>query len=242
MKILVLSDIHANLDALERVIEEAGRLGPAMLVCLGDVVGYGANPRECIRMIDSHADVKICGNHDLAAAGVQDYANFNSVASISIEWTSHALEAGDIALLKGYEPTRSMEDCLFTHASPVDPLGWEYIYTMSRARYVMDHVAERIVFVGHTHIPGVISFDADGAGRVEHDRVVRLEPDRRYLVNSGSVGQPRDGIDAASFSMLDLDENTLSMHRTSYDVVRAQSRIRAEGLPEVLAGRLTRAR
>jgi len=242
MKILVLSDIHANLDALEKVIAASSALAPDMIVCLGDVVGYGANPGECVELIDRHADVRICGNHDLAAAGVQDYSNFNGVASISIEWTRHALDEREIGLLKKYEPTRSLEGCLFSHASPVDPLAWEYIYTMNRARILMDEVSERIVFVGHTHIPGIISFDRDGDGRVEENTLLRLEPDRRYLVNTGSVGQPRDGVDAASFVMLDLEEDMLNMHRASYDVISAQKKIRAEGLPEALAGRLASAK
>lgn len=242
MRILVISDIHANFDALERVMAEAEVVGPDRIVCLGDVVGYGADPAECVRLVGRKADVRICGNHDLAAAGRVDYSDFNGVASISIEWTSNRLGDAEREMLAEYEPVRSMEGCLFAHASPLSPLDWEYVYTVAQARRIMEGTGERVVFNGHTHIPGVISMGKDGQARIEQDRLIKMEPGRRYLVNAGSVGQPRDGMNAACYSLVDLDSSTIMMNRVSYDICSAQEKIRAQGLPEVLAGRLAEAR
>ncbi len=242
MKYLVFSDVHANAEALETVLREASLTRVDSLVSLGDVVGYGADPERCVHLVEENADIKICGNHDLAAAGVTDFSGFNTIASISIEWTRHVLGEKDIRLIRDYDPIVSRGECLFTHSSPCDPLGWEYIYTMAQAERIFGQFEERFIFIGHTHIPGVISRRSGGGAKIERKTTLALDPETRYLINTGSVGQPRDGLNRASFTLIDLDSGIMEMKRVLYDVAGAQMKIRTEGLPESLAARLATAR
>lgn len=238
MKYIVFSDIHANVQALETIVEEIGEIRPDFVVSLGDVVGYGANPSDCVDLVEEHCDIKICGNHDFVAAGLADSENFNVTARISIEWTKNCLSSRQKELLRDYVSVKRHGECLFTHSSPVSPLNWEYIYTLGQAERIFRETEERFIFIGHTHVPGIISHDILSGCRVEMNSKLEIEPNRRYLINTGSVGQPRDGVSAASFVVIDVQRGRISMKRIPYDVSEAQERIRAEGLPESLASRL----
>jgi predicted phosphodiesterase len=238
MKYLVFSDIHGNAQALETVVEEIGGVRPDFVVSLGDVVGYGANPSDCVDLVKEHCDIRICGNHDYVAAGLADSENFNVTARISIEWTKNCLTSNHKEQLAAYDMVKRHGDCLFSHSSPVSPLDWEYIYTLGQAERIFWETDERFIFVGHTHVPGIISHDILSGCRVETGTKLEIEPGRRYLINTGSVGQPRDGVSAASFAIVDVQRGRINLRRISYDVSEAQERIRAEGLPESLASRL----
>jgi len=238
MKYLVFSDIHGNAQALETVVEEIGGIRPDFVVSLGDVVGYGANPSDCVDLVKEHCDIRICGNHDYVAAGLADSENFNVTARISIEWTKNCLTSNHKEQLAAYDMVKRHGDCLFSHSSPVSPLDWEYIYTLGQAERIFRETDERFIFVGHTHVPGIISHDIHSGCRVETGTKLEIEPGRRYLINTGSVGQPRDGVSAASFAIVDVQRGRINLRRISYDVSEAQERIRAEGLPESLASRL----
>ncbi len=238
MKYLVFSDIHGNAQALETVVEEIGGFRPDFVVSLGDVVGYGANPSDCVDLVKEHCDIRICGNHDYVAAGLADSENFNVTARISIEWTKNCLTSNHKEQLAAYDMVKRHGDCLFSHSSPVSPLDWEYIYTLGQAERIFRETDERFIFVGHTHVPGIISHDILSGCRVETGTKLEIEPGRRYLINTGSVGQPRDGVSAASFAIVDVQRGRINLRRISYDVSEAQERIRAEGLPESLASRL----
>jgi len=242
MKYLVLSDIHGNAQALEKVIEEIEVTRPDFVVSLGDVVGYGANPSECIDLVDQHCDIRVCGNHDFVAAGLAESENFNITARISIEWTKNSLSARQKELLNAYDTITRHGECLFAHSSPVSPLDWEYIYTIGQAERIFRETDARFIFIGHTHVPGIISYDPVSGYNVENSSKVEAEPNRRYLINPGSIGQPRDGVSAASFALIDVQRSRISLRRIPYDVTEAQERIRAEGLPESLASRLAIAR
>ncbi len=242
MKLFVFSDIHGNSEALEKVIREIAVCSPDFVVSLGDVVGYGADPAACIEMVDEHADIKICGNHDLAAAGVIDCSSFNLNASMSIEWTKKKLAPKHIESLKAYLPLYRQGESLFTHSSPDSPLSWEYIYTIAQAERIFSAFEDGYIFVGHTHIPGVIGFTRGGECAVLTRGTVECDPDVRYLINAGSVGQPRDGFNEAAFTIVDTSRRTISMRRVPYDVRTAQSKILATGLPESLALRLATAK
>ncbi len=242
MKYLVFSDIHGNAQALETLVEEIGEIRPDFVVSLGDVVGYGASPSDCVDLIDEHCDIRICGNHDFVAAGLADSENFNVTARISIEWTKNSLSARQKELLTAYDTVRRHGECVFAHSSPVSPLDWEYIYTMGQADRIFRETDAKFIFIGHTHVPGIISHDLLSGCRVETSSKLEIDPDRRYLINTGSIGQPRDGVSASSFSVIDVQRGRISMRRIPYDVVEAQERIRAEGLPESLASRLAIAR
>jgi diadenosine tetraphosphatase ApaH/serine/threonine PP2A family protein phosphatase len=242
MRYLIFSDIHGNIEALERVLEEAAIFQPDLIVSLGDVVGYGANPNECIDVVQAAAHIRIGGNHDVAAAGLIDTDTFSATAKRAIVWTSRSLDPRRRDLLGEYDTVRRYGDCVFAHASPANPMEWEYVYTMVQANRIFRDVSERFVFIGHTHVPAIIEHQSSAECRLVGSTIVQLDPASRYLVNVGSIGQPRDGIAAASFALLDLKKETLSIRRVPYDIRSAQEKIRTVGLPESLALRLATAR
>jgi diadenosine tetraphosphatase ApaH/serine/threonine PP2A family protein phosphatase len=241
MRYLVFSDVHGNVEALEQVLEHAARHRPDIIVSLGDVVGYGANPNECVDMVDEYAQIRVGGNHDLAVAGITAYDDFNSAAKSAIQWTAKIMQPRCIEHLSRYDATRRHEDCVFAHASPENPLDWEYIYTMKQARALFETRSERFIFVGHTHIPSCISWSVADDCRALESSIIQLAPCSRYFVNVGSIGQPRDGVAAASYALLDTKKETLSIRRIPYDIELAQEKIRSAGLPESLAARLVTA-
>lgn len=238
MKYLVFSDVHGNAEALAALIEEIERLRPDLVVSLGDVVGYGASPAECVELVGRHADITICGNHDFVASGLGEGDDFNAAARTAIDWTRSVLSAAQRERLAAYDSLRRHGECVFAHASPVDPLEWNYIFTARDAQRIFRAGGERFVCIGHTHIPAVFSW-REGAGcRIERSSIIETEPDRRYLINAGSIGQPRDGVSAAGFALLDTRKGRITLRRVPYDIDSAQERIRVCGLPESLASRL----
>ncbi len=242
MRILVFSDIHGNVEALERVCEEAARLHPDLIVSLGDVVGYGANPNECVSIVQEAAHIRIGGNHDVAAAGLIGTETFNGTARSAIKWTSREIHPRHRDALGEYDTVRRCEDCVFAHASPLSPMDWEYVYTINQANAIFEEIRERFVFIGHTHVPAIIERRGERGARVVRGTLAAVEPGSRYLVNVGSIGQPRDGIAAASFALLDAQKGTIMIRRVPYDIRSAQDKIRSSGLPESLAERLATAR
>ncbi|MBN2070410.1 MAG: metallophosphoesterase family protein [Candidatus Krumholzibacteriota bacterium] len=242
MKIIVYSDIHANIEALEKVVTDLEARRPDLTVSLGDVVGYGGDPSACVELVERRSDIRICGNHDFAASRSSGGERFNITAALSIEWTRNALSEDEKSILREYPAMESRDECLFAHSSPSAPLEWEYIYTISQAERIFHEFSDRFIFIGHTHIPGVISFGEDTGARVENGTSIYIEPGRRYLVNPGSVGQPRDGKNEASYASLDFAEKRITIHRVAYDILGAQKKIRSQGLPESLASRLATAR
>lgn len=242
MRYLVFSDVHGNIEALEAVLEEIAALRPDIVASLGDVVGYGANPRECVETVQEYAHIRVGGNHDLAVIGLEDSDTFNRTAKRSIEWTADTLGPRHRDMIERYDPVRRYGGCIFAHGSPVSPLDFEYIYTVSDAKRIFDRCHEKFIFIGHTHVPGIIAFsEREGCSVIEHS-IVNISAGARYLINVGSIGQPRDGNAAASFAILDLKKNLISIRRVPYDVVSAQEKIESVGLPESLAMRLATAR
>lgn len=242
MRYLVLSDIHGNVEALERTIEEIGRARADLVVSLGDVVGYGANPNECVDIVQETAHLRIGGNHDVAAAGLIETASFSETAREALRWTSRAIAPRTRELLGEYDTVRRHGDCVFAHASPIAPMDWEYVRTFAQADAIFAGTAERFVFVGHTHVPGIIERHENGAMRVVSGPLAATAAGCRYLVNVGSIGQPRDGVAAASYAVLDTRTAILTIRRVPYDIRGAQDKIRSAGLPETLAARLATAR
>ncbi len=242
MKYFVFSDVHGNAEALERVLEEADRLRPDLVVSLGDVVGYGANPNECVALVEERAALRIAGNHDVAAAGLIDTDSFNETAERAIRWTCRTISSPSRELLAEYDTVRRHGDCVFAHASPAAPMDWEYISTLNQANRILSKTSERFIFIGHTHVPAIIEHDGTRGSRVLRGTLVAAAPGARYIVNVGSVGQPRDGVAAASFVLLDAQRGTINIRRIPYDVRGAQEKIRSAGLPESLAVRLATAR
>jgi predicted phosphodiesterase len=242
MRYLVFSDIHGNVEALYRVLEELDTLRPDIVVSLGDVVGYGANPGDCIEIVQEYAQIRIGGNHDLAAVGLTSSDDFNGTARRAITWTSRKLNPIHRDMLEDYDTIRRHGNCLFAHASPISPMDWEYIYTVPQAKEIFEHFPEKFIFIGHTHVPGIIMYSEHDGCAVATSQMLQVEAGTRYLINVGSIGQPRDGVAAASFALIDQKKGKISIRRASYDIVSAQRKIRSAGLPESLALRLATAR
>jgi len=240
MKYLVVSDVHANLEALEATLAKAGA-HDAVLV-LGDLVGYGADPNAVIDRIRELPNATIIrGNHDKVGAGIENVEAFNHLAKHAITWTATELTPGNRAWLAALPagPINIDASVQICHGSPFDEDV--YIFDDLDARRSLLVTERSLCLFGHTHVPAVYKFDADfhhvGPPRGETFRLL-LDDAAKYLVNCGAVGQPRDGDPRAAFGMLDTNSRTLTVMRAPYDVATAQAKIIAAGLPEVLAQRL----
>jgi len=236
MRMAILSDVHANLTALDAVLADVGEVDAIRV--LGDIVGYGPEPDEVVERLRSVGATGVCGNHDLAALGGDLIEWFNPDARAAIEWTIGRISPTTREWLSSL-PER-LEDGQFTlvHGSPRDPV-WEYITDADVAAAQLDDMTTPYCLFGHTHIP--TAFRSSGrtmaAVRTRPGDIVVLD-DRRALLNPGSVGQARDGIPSASWLLLDTDALTATWHRTEYDIARTQAAMRAVGLPSRLVARL----
>ena len=203
--------------------------------CLGDVVGYGPDPNECCAVVQERASFCLVGNHDLAVLGSVDTADFNADAAAATEWTRGALDASSSAFLAGLEPKGEREGVQAFHASPLDPV-WDYVLTLQGAALSLQATTAPVVLVGHTHVPLAIDGEIKGGHAIGGTE--RELGESRWLLNPGSVGQPRDGDARAAWMLLDLDARTASFRRVSYDVEATQEAMRGHGLPDALAQRL----
>jgi predicted phosphodiesterase len=239
VRIAVVSDVHANLSALEAVLAAIDAEPPDEIWCLGDVVGYGPRPNECCEIVGARADICLGGNHDLAVRGTIDLAEFSGDAAVAARWTRDVLSEPAAAFLADLEPEGERAEVALYHGSARDPV-WEYILSDEAAASTMALSTRPLVLVGHSHIALEVSWvdDVLSGGLAPAGRTV--ETRGRALLNPGSVGQPRDGDPRAAYLRLDLDAKTATFHRVDYDVERTQAEMRAVGLPETLAARLTR--
>jgi len=233
----IVSDIHGNLEALEAVLADMAQHRPASLVCLGDFVGYGASPNECIDRLRPMIQHAVVGNHDLAAIGLLRLTYFNSNAATAATWTENTLTPENRAYLAALPFSVRWRESLLVHASPAEPENWHYVLTPVEASAEMEAYQEAICFIGHSHYPGVFERQEE---RVRYTRApeVRVEKGRRYLVNVASVGQPRDGDPRAGYLLYDDAEKVLRHVRLEYDLAGAMKRIFDAGLPRFLAERL----
>jgi len=240
MQAVILSDIHANLEALEAVLADAGTWDE--LWFLGDIVGYGPDPVPCIERLRREAPAHwLAGNHDLAALGVLDTSQFNPEARRAAEWTAEHLDDAMRAALRELAAWAELPayGTVLVHGSPRHPV-WEYILNAVTAAENFPHFAADLCLFGHTHVPVAYEEGVDGALRLalQPGSPLRLDPASRYLVNPGSVGQPRDGDPRASYARFDAGAQSISLHRVPYDIRATQAKILAAGLPERLAARL----
>ena len=239
MKVAVISDIHGNRQAFESTLEAVAASDAAELWCLGDLVGYGADPDACVELAREHAAVCLAGNHDLAVTGEIPLDEFSRGASLAVQWTQDVIAPDNLAFLASLSPTGEEGPVGLYHASPRDPV-WEYVLSTLLADLCLDVQRHRLCLIGHSHV--ALSF-----GRREGEPTTG-EPRRdgaqldlgagEWLLNPGSVGQPRDGDPRAAWLLLDLDEPSVSFERTDYDIAGAAAAIRAARLPDSLAERL----
>jgi predicted phosphodiesterase len=239
MKVAVISDIHANRHAFEATLEAIAASDAAELWCLGDLVGYGAEPDACVALAREHAAVCLAGNHDLAVTGEIPLDEFSRGASVAAQWTREVIEPENLAFLEGLSPQGEESSVGLFHASPRDPV-WEYVLSTLLAELCLDAQERRVCLIGHSHV--ALSFQrkegetATGEPRRQGTQLDLTEGE--WLLNPGSVGQPRDGDRRASWLLLDLDAMDASFHRADYDVAGAAAAIRAARLPDSLAERL----
>jgi predicted phosphodiesterase len=245
MRLALISDIHSNLPALEAVLADVDAAGVDQIWCLGDVVGYGAQPNECTALVQAQCQVCLVGNHDLAALERLDISTFSPAAASAVRWTREAMSDSTREYLGGLEPSDESREIGLYHASPRDPI-WEYVLWPDQAAQCIRAQAKRVSFVGHSHVALFFALaDARADGQVEDARGAQaaagtsLDVRRgRWLVNPGSVGQPRDGDPRAAWLELDTEGWQASFHRVAYDIDRAADAIVAAELPEHLARRL----
>jgi diadenosine tetraphosphatase ApaH/serine/threonine PP2A family protein phosphatase len=243
MRVLVLSDIHANLPALEAVLEDARQFEYEAVWCLGDIVGYGPEPDQCVNQVRLLGVTAVMGNHDWAALGGMEIEDFNPEARQAVIWTRRHLSTENAAWLRDL-PSQPLVNSEFTltHGSPRDPV-WEYILHSSVARVNFDHFTTRFCLVGHTHVPVLYAWQGGDtrvrAYSVPVGKAVRLDDGWRMILNPGSVGQPRDNDPRAAYAILDTAELIWLQRRVPYAIEVTQARMRAVGLPERLINRLS---
>jgi diadenosine tetraphosphatase ApaH/serine/threonine PP2A family protein phosphatase len=238
----VISDVHSNQPALEAVLAAIDEAGVDEVWCLGDVVGYGAQPDACADLIQQRSAVCLAGNHDLAVLDRLDISTFSETAAAAVEWTRENASEATLRFLRELSPAGAREGVGLFHASPSDPV-WEYVLSIDQAEAGMDAQAQRIGLIGHSHV-SLFFTRADGGGRGDTQGAqagdgagLALESGT-WLLNPGSVGQPRDGDPRAAWLELDTEAWTAHFHRVSYDVATAAETILAAGLPSPLAERL----
>ena len=238
MRVAVLSDIHANLPALEAVLADVDREAPDELWCLGDVVGYGPSPNECCERTRVRAALSLCGNHDLAVVGTLDLADFSGDAATAASWTQSVLTDEHRDWLAALQPAAVRPGAELFHGSPRDPV-WDYVLSEAAALSSLTQTSAPLVLVGHSHVALAISSDGQSVegGLAPGGTEVELTGHRR-LLNPGSVGQPRDGDARAAWLLVDFATGRATFRRVDYDIEAAQSAIRAAGLPRALADRL----
>lgn len=243
MRYAFISDIHANLEALEAVLEDIEEQNINEIICLGDIVGYGANPNECIELVEKKCSIILQGNHDAAAIEVLSTHHFNIHAKIAIEWTTQELKRENKEWLYNLPLISSKENMTFVHATPYEPNMWYYITSLEEAAFNFKYFDTDLCFVGHTHIPIIIGLEGEEEIYVHQDTSISFnqqnsEPKRRYLINVGSVGQPRDRNPKACYSILDTEKLEFSYRRVAYDIEKAQQKMRKIRMPEFLITRL----
>ncbi len=251
MRLLVISDIHANLEALEACLQAAAPFDT--VANLGDVVGYGGSPNEVVDKVRALGHIFVRGNHDRACSGLSDATDFNPVAFAAANWTRNTLTDENRQWVRDLPQGPITDEALpgvqFVHGSPVDED--EYILSAPAAESAFDRNQYALTFYGHTHVQGVIGVESDELFTINLNRTDRTKPEAmrvpldagiRYLVNPGSVGQPRDGDPRAGFAVYDSDAKMITLYRVPYEVEKAQHKIIAAGLPERLASRLATGR
>jgi diadenosine tetraphosphatase ApaH/serine/threonine PP2A family protein phosphatase len=239
MRIALLSDVHGNLPAFEAVLADVDGSGAERIWCLGDLVGYGAQPDGCVELARERCDVCLAGNHDLVVTGDIDIADFSSSAAAAARWTRENIGADALDFLRGLEPARPNGEIGLYHASPRDPV-WEYVLSHWQAEECMDLMEERVGAVGHSHV--ALWFHRGGEGEVEgapaKGGLERDLNEGEWLLNPGGVGQPRDNDPRAAWLLLDTGEWKAQWRRVEYPIDEAARAIEEAGLPHMLADRL----
>jgi len=227
MRIGIISDIHANLEALTQSLAALERQRPDRVICLGDVVGYGASVNECCALVRKVSEVTLLGNHDAAVAGRMDYSFYYDAARHALDWTAARIEPDHLEWLRSIPYGHRIDGVQFTHGNPVNPEAYEYVFAVEQARELLPHAAELadVNFIGHSHL--CKTFALHPGGDVSEVVAARFGIRRgyKYVVSVGSVGQPRDCDNRACFVTYDTDERVVEFHRVPYDIETSAQKI-----------------
>lgn len=238
MRYGIFSDIHSNLEALEAVLGSYENLSIDKYLCAGDIVGYAANPKECLERLKLVSATSVAGNHDWAGADSILLDTFYPRAAKAAIWTRDKLSGPERDFLKSLKLTFANDDFTMVHATLDNPAGFFYLSDIQSAASTFGLLKNSICFIGHTHVPGIFIQDKDKRIGFFSGQTLKIEEDKRYIVNVGSVGQPRDGSPAAAYCIYDTDKKTVWIKRLDYDFKSAGNKIIAAGLPAFLAERL----
>lgn len=242
MRYAIISDIHGNLEAFKAVLEALKDERIDDYLSLGDVVGYGADPKECIKLLKSvNPKVAIAGNHEWGALGLKNTEDFTDIAGTAVAWTRNILDADELEYLRSFGLVHEDEKMALAHGTLNSPEEFYYIFDTDDAQATISEMRSPLCFIGHTHVPGIFVSE-EGKLSVIDASSIRLDNDNKYIVNAGSIGQPRDGDNRSSYVIYDDEEFTLDIKRVEYDVKKAQERILRAGLPARLAARLSEGR
>lgn len=237
MKYAILADIHANLEALQVVLEDAKQMKATHYCCLGDVVGYNANPKECLDIIRGMGIPCVKGNHDEYCSTESPLDGFNAHAAEAVNWTRKQLTEEDRQWLRDLKYLRLVANFTIVHATLDVPQRWGYVFDKLAAAASFTYQNTAVCFFGHTHVP--VAFIRDSVVRGGTYSKFKVEPGRKYFVNVGSIGQSRDGVPKATYVIYDMDEGTIELRRLDYDMATTQRKIIEAGLPPRLAERLS---
>ena len=236
MRFAILSDLHANLEATEAVLADAREHDCTHFICLGDVVGYNANPHECIEIVQKMECPVVKGNHDEQATLTESSRGFNALAEAAINWTRAHLTNEDKEWLRALPLTQQVHDFTIVHATLDAPEQWGYVFNSLDAVASFAYQETTVCFFGHTHVAGAFVRD-DGVRKMKVDRLP-IEEAKKYFINVGSVGQPRDGDWRAAYCIFHVEKNVVEQRRVKYDLATVQKKIIQAGLPHLLADRL----
>ncbi len=239
MKYAVLGDIHANWDAFKAVLKDLETENVQRYLCVGDLVGYGAEPGKCLRRARELDFVCVAGNHDHAATGRLDVSYFNYHARQAVEWTRHRISPADVEYLDGLKPLASVDGLTLGHGTIHRPELFGYIETVSAAQLSLQAMTAPVAFLGHSHVP-IAFLENEGGESITYTQSTEIELQHvsKAIINVGSVGQPRDDDPRACYVIYDSTARTVELRRSDYDIESAQAKIRKAGLPDSLAARL----
>jgi predicted phosphodiesterase len=236
MRYAVIADIHANIEALEVVLADSKEQKCTHYCCVGDVVGYNATPKECLDIVRSMGMPVVKGNHDEYCSSEEDLEGFNPHAAEAVNWTRKQLSKEDRQWLRDLKYVRLVASFSMVHATLDGPQRWGYVFDKLAAAASFTYQNTAVCFFGHTHVP--VAFVRDSVVRGGTYSKFRVEPGKKYFVNVGAVGQPRDGNPKSGYVIYDLNEGTIELRRLDYDIPKAQKKIMEAGLPQRLADRL----
>ena len=236
MKYAIIADIHGNLEAFQVVLEDIRAQNATHIVCLGDIVGYNANPKECLQIVRDMNIPCVKGNHDEYCSSEDHLEGFNPHAAEAVHWTRGQLTAGEKQWLRDLKYSRMAANFTMVHATLDAPERWGYVFDKLAAAASFTYQHTTVCFFGHTHVPGAFVRD-DGVKRLRVDQLM-IEEAKKYFINVGSVGQPRDGDWRAAYCIYHIEKNVVEQRRVKYDLATAQKKIIQGGLPRLLADRL----